>query len=81
VIETISVLLFLGAIHFVALTGKRSEEGDYSEEYSLKPVTDVIAASLGKPVPLIKDWVNGGFGVAEGELVLIENCRFNKGDK
>ena len=36
---------------------------------------------LGKPVRLIKDWVDGGFDVADGELVLLENCRFNKGEK
>lgn len=59
----------------------RPEEGVYSEENSLKPVADVISAKLGKPVRLIKDWVDGGFDVAEGELVLLENCRFNKGEK
>jgi phosphoglycerate kinase len=59
----------------------RPEEGVYSEENSLKPVADVMAKKLGKPVRVIKDWVNGGFDVAEGEVVLLENCRFNKGEK
>ncbi len=59
----------------------RPEEGVYSEENSLKPVADTISAKLGKPVRLIKDWVDGGFTVADGELVLLENCRFNKGEK
>ncbi|MHB9119049.1 MAG: phosphoglycerate kinase [Burkholderiales bacterium] len=59
----------------------RPTEGEYSEENSLKPVADVLAAKLGKPVRLIKDWVDGGFEVAEGELVLLENVRFNKGEK
>ena len=59
----------------------RPEEGVYSEENSLKPVANVIAAKLGKPVRLIRDWIDGGFNVAEGELVLLENCRFNKGEK
>jgi len=36
---------------------------------------------LGKPVRLIKDWVDGGFDVDEGELVILENCRINKGEK
>ena len=40
-----------------------------------------MAAKLGKPVRLIKDWVDGGFDVADGEVVLLENCRFNKGEK
>ena len=59
----------------------RPTEGEYSEENSLKPVADVLSKKLGKPVRLIKDWVNGGFDVAAGELVLLENVRFNKGEK
>ena len=59
----------------------RPEEGIYSEENSLKPVANVIANKLGKPVRLIKDWMNGGFNIADGELVLLENCRFNMGEK
>jgi len=59
----------------------RPEEGVWSEENSLKPVADNIAMRLGKPVRLIKDWVDGGFQVEEGELVVLENCRFNKGEK
>jgi len=59
----------------------RPTEGEWSEENSLKPVADNIAARLGKPVRLIKDWVDGGFDVAEGELVILENCRINKGEK
>lgn len=59
----------------------RPEEGVFSEENSLAPVASDMAAKLGKPVRLIKDWVDGGFDVAEGELVLLENVRFNKGEK
>ena len=59
----------------------RPEEGIYSEENSLKPVADDLAKKLGKPVRLLKDWINGGFDVAAGELVLLENVRFNKGEK
>jgi phosphoglycerate kinase len=78
---TINFALKAGARVMVTSHLGRPEEGVYSEENSLKPVADVIAASLGKPVRLIKDWVDGGFEVAEGELVLLENCRFNKGEK
>lgn len=46
-----------------------------------KPIADNIAARLNKPIRLIKDWMNGGFDVAEGELVVLENCRINKGEK
>jgi phosphoglycerate kinase len=62
----------------------RPEEGVWSEENSLKPVADNIAARLGKPVRLIKDWGSGagaGLEIAAGELVVLENCRFNKGEK
>ncbi len=59
----------------------RPEEGVWSEENSLKPVADNIATRLGKPVRLIKDWVENSFDVAKGELVVLENCRINKGEK
>jgi phosphoglycerate kinase len=78
---TINFALKTGARVMVTSHLGRPVEGEYSEENSLKPVADVIAAKLGKPVRLIKDWVDGGFEVAEGELVLLENCRINKGEK
>ncbi len=78
---TINAALKAGARVMVTSHLGRPEEGVYSEENSLKPVANVIANKLGKPVRLIKDWVDGGFQVAEGELVLLENCRFNKGEK
>ncbi len=59
----------------------RPTEGEYSEENSLKPVADDLSKKLGRPVRLIKDWVDDGFDVAAGELVLLENVRFNKGEK
>ncbi|MGV8934799.1 MAG: phosphoglycerate kinase [Gallionellaceae bacterium] len=78
---TINFALKAGAKVMVTSHLGRPEEGVYSEENSLKPVADVISAKLGKTVRLIKDWVDGGFTVADGELVLLENCRFNKGEK
>ena len=78
---TIEFALKAGACVMVTSHLGRPEEGVYSEENSLKPVADVLANKLGKPVRLIKDWIDGGFSVAEGELVLLENCRFNKGEK
>jgi len=59
----------------------RPTEGEYSQENSLKPVAEDLAGKLGRPVRLIQDWVDGGFEVAEGELALLENVRFNKGEK
>ncbi len=78
---TIEFAIKAGAKVMVTSHLGRPEEGVYSEENSLKPVADVLSAKLGKPVRLIKDWVDGGFEVADGELVLLENCRFNKGEK
>jgi phosphoglycerate kinase len=78
---TINHALKSGARVMVTSHLGRPEEGVFSEENSLKPVADVIANKLNKPVRLIRDWVDGGFNVAEGELVLLENCRFNKGEK
>jgi phosphoglycerate kinase len=78
---TINAALQAGARVMVTSHLGRPEEGVYSEENSLKPVAHVIADKLGRPVRLIKDWVDGGFNVAAGELVLLENCRFNKGEK
>lgn len=78
---TIEYALKAGAKVMVTSHLGRPTEGEWSEEVSLKPIADNIAARLGKPVRLIKDWVRGGFEVEEGELVILENCRVNKGEK
>src|ERR1017187_9566709 len=78
---TINFALKAGAKVMVTSHLGRPEEGIYSEENSLKPVADDISNKIGKPVRLIKDWIDGGFQVADGELVLLENCRFNNGEK
>jgi len=59
----------------------RPEEGVYSEESSLKPVADELSAKLGQPVRLVKDYLAQAPELGEGELVLLENVRFNKGEK
>lgn len=78
---TINHCLKQGAKVMVTSHLGRPEEGVWTEENSLQPVADDIARRLGKPVRLIKDWVDGGFEVAPGELVVLENCRINKGEK
>jgi phosphoglycerate kinase len=78
---TIEYALKAGARVMVTSHLGRPEEGVFSEENSLKPVVDVISAKLSKPVRLVKDWVDNSFEVATGELVVLENCRFNKGEK
>ena len=58
----------------------RPEEGKYDEEFSLAPVAKRLAQLLGVPVGFKKDWLDG-VEVAPGEVVLLENVRFNKGEK
>lgn len=58
----------------------RPTEGEFSEENSLQPVADHLSGLLGKPVRLIRDYLDGGFDVADGEVVLLENVRFNVGE-
>jgi phosphoglycerate kinase len=58
----------------------RPEEGKCEPEFSLAPVAHKLSELLGKPVPLIKDWLNG-VDCAPGAVVLCENVRYNKGEK
>ena len=59
----------------------RPTEGEYAEEFSLAPVAADLSEKLGKEVRLVKDYLDGGFDVADGEVVLLENVRFNVGEK
>jgi phosphoglycerate kinase len=58
----------------------RPTEGQFSEADSLAPVAKRLSELLGRDVPLVRDWL-GGVPVKPGEIVLLENCRFNKGEK
>ncbi|HEY4968426.1 MAG TPA: phosphoglycerate kinase [Steroidobacteraceae bacterium] len=58
----------------------RPEEGKFAEEFSLAPVAKRLAQLLGVPVKLQRDWLDG-VDVRPGEVVLLENVRFNKGEK
>jgi phosphoglycerate kinase len=58
----------------------RPTEGEYAEEFSLAPVADHMSGLLGKPVRLVKDYL-GGVDAADGEVILLENVRFNEGEK
>lgn len=62
----------------------RPTEGQFSEADSLAPVALRLAELLGRQVALVRDWVEGGAWHANlkpGDVVLLENCRFNKGEK
>ena len=59
----------------------RPEEGKVDEENSMQPIAEDMSAKLGKPVRLVKDYLDQAPEVAEGEVVLLENVRFNAGEK
>lgn len=58
----------------------RPKEGEFDPAASMAPVAEHLEKLLGKPVKLVKDWLDG-IDVAAGEVVLCENVRFNKGEK
>jgi phosphoglycerate kinase len=58
----------------------RPTEGELKPEDSLAPVAQRLGELLGREVPLVRDWVDG-VDVKPGQLVLLENCRVNKGEK
>jgi phosphoglycerate kinase len=60
----------------------RPKEGEFKPEDSLAPVAKRLSELLGKPVPLVQNWVDAAeVAPAPGEVVLLENCRVNKGEK
>jgi len=62
----------------------RPTEGEWNAADSLAPVAQRLTELLGMPVPLVKDWIGGGAwhaALGPGQVVLLENCRFNKGEK
>jgi phosphoglycerate kinase len=59
----------------------RPTEGEYAEEFSLKPVATRLSALLDKKVTVVRDWLDGVGDMADGDVVLCENVRFNVGEK
>lgn len=78
-LPTIKLALAAGAKVMVMSHLGRPTEGQYEEEYSLQPVATHLAGLLGQDVPLAKDWLEG-VDVESGQLVLVENVRFNLGE-
>jgi phosphoglycerate kinase len=76
----IRMALEAGAAVMVTSHLGRPAEGAFRPEDSLAPVARRIGELLGREVPLVRDWVDG-VDVAPGQLVLLENCRLNKGEK
>lgn len=79
-IPTIELALKQGAKVMVTSHFGRPTEGEYNAEFSLQPVVDYLNDALDVPVRLVKDYLDG-VEVAANELVVLENVRFNKGEK
>ena len=79
-VPAIRMALEAGAAVMVTSHLGRPTEGEFKPEDSLEPVAERLSELLGRRVPLISNWVDG-VQVAPGEVVLLENCRVNKGEK
>ncbi len=80
-LESMRTALAAGAAVMVTSHFGRPKEGNLKPEDSLIKVAERIAVHLGRPVPLAKNWLESGLAVAPGEIVLLENCRGNVGEK
>jgi phosphoglycerate kinase len=76
----IRMALDRGAAVMVTSHLGRPKEGEFSAADSMAPVARRLAELLGRDVPLVRDWVDA-VAVAPGQVVLLENCRFYKGEK
>ena len=79
-VPCIQMALDAGAAVMVTSHLGRPTEGEFKPEDSLAPVAQRLSELLGREVPLVADWVNG-VSVQPGQVVLLENCRVNKGEK
>ncbi|HZX26258.1 MAG TPA: phosphoglycerate kinase, partial [Telluria sp.] len=79
-VPAIRAALDAGAAVMVTSHLGRPTEGEFKPEDSLAPVAQRLAELLGRDVPLKQNWVDG-VDVAPGQVVLLENCRVNKGEK
>jgi len=79
-LPTIKYALKAGAKVMVTSHLGRPKEGQFSEEDSLAPITQYLSQILGMQIPLIRDWTTRPFTVASGQMVVLENCRFNVGE-
>jgi phosphoglycerate kinase len=79
-VPAIEMALKAGAAVMVTSHLGRPTEGEFKPEDSLAPVAQRLGELLGREVPLVANWVDG-VQVAPGQVVLLENCRVNKGEK
>ncbi|MDD4944453.1 MAG: phosphoglycerate kinase, partial [Rhodoferax sp.] len=79
-VPCIQMALAAGAAVMVTSHLGRPTEGEFKPEDSLAPVAKRLGELLGREVPVVANWVDG-VTVAPGQLVMLENCRVNKGEK
>jgi phosphoglycerate kinase len=79
-LPTIEAALAAGAKVILMSHLGRPVEGEFDQAFSLAPVAEHLSGLLGKPVTLVSDWQNG-VELADGEVALLENVRFNPGEK
>jgi phosphoglycerate kinase len=79
-VPAIEMALKAGAAVMVTSHLGRPTEGEFKPEDSLAPVAKRMGELLGREVPLVSNWVEG-VAVAPGQIVMLENCRVNKGEK
>jgi phosphoglycerate kinase len=79
-VPAIQAALAAGAAVMVTSHLGRPTEGQFKPEDSLEPIAQRLSALLGQPVALKQNWVDG-VDVAPGQVVLLENCRVNPGEK
>ena len=79
-VPCIQMALAAGAAVMVTSHLGRPTEGEFKPEDSLAPVAKRLGELLGREVPLVANWVDG-VAVAPGQVVLLENCRVNQGEK
>jgi phosphoglycerate kinase len=79
-VPCIQMALDAGAAVMVTSHLGRPTEGEFKPEDSLAPVAKRLGELLGRDVPLVANWVDG-VSVAPGQVVLLENCRVNQGEK
>ncbi|OIM98061.1 phosphoglycerate kinase [Idiomarina sp. MD25a] len=79
-LPTIKLALEKGAKVMVMSHLGRPTEGEYEAQYSMAPVADYLNEALEQPVSLAKEYLDG-VDVAQGQVVVFENVRFNKGEK
>ena len=79
-LPTLRAALDAGAAVMVMSHLGRPTEGEFDPAFSLAPVAAALGQALGREVPLVRDWLDG-INVAPGQLVLLENVRFNVGEK